>query len=334
MSDRKKKLRTVARRKLKEGEVGCFVGYQQPINNLFSPPLIAESLNDLERLTVNPLSVGNLSLYLPDLTGKENNQKVGVVVKGCDSRTLNVLLQEDVLKRENLFIVGLPCKGILDPSKLRGFCREEEMSTEEFLTADFSWGGDKVVGHLEEKEFEIPKEDNLLPKCRDCDYPNPIDCDVRLGSEVEPGEKNFARVEEIEDFSLEERWEYWERMFDRCIRCYACRSICPLCYCESCKVDPRDIPITEDTTPEEKANRPEWIEKVPNLSSNLFFHILRIVHTAGRCVGCGECERACPMDIPLTELSQKLEKEVRKFDYVPGLDAEGDQFLTDYKEEE
>lgn len=335
MNGKTEKLRELVREKLTEDEIDCFVGYQRPISNWFSPPLILKDLKDLNKLTVNPISVGNLSLYLPDLVGGEEGKenKAGVIVKGCDSRALNVLLQEDIVARENLFIVGFPCEGILNPSKLREFYRRNEISVQEFFSTEFSWENGKIVGFTNDGKIELPKKEILLRKCRSCDYPNPIDFDVLLGSEVKPREKDFNRVEEIENLSLEEKWEYWSQIFDRCVRCYACRSVCPLCYCETCEVDPIDIPITPDTPPDEKANRPEWIERIPDVSSNLFFHILRSIHTAGRCVGCGECERVCPVDIPLTELTEKMEKEVREFNYVPGLDVERDQFLAEYERE-
>jgi formate dehydrogenase (coenzyme F420) beta subunit len=106
---------------------------------------------------------------------------------------------------------------------------------------------------------------------------------------------------------------------DRCIRCYACRSVCAMCYCDECVVDSINYAVTVDTTAQEKAQKINWILKSPELSENMFFHIIRALHLAGRCVDCGECERVCPENIPLRYLNKKLEKEVDQFyDYHAG----------------
>jgi len=43
----------------------------------------------------------------------------------------------------------------------------------------------------------------------------------------------------------------------------------------------------------------------------------------GRCIDCGECERVCPMGIPLRQLYKKVEKEVKQlFDYEAGMRVE------------
>ena len=51
------------------------------------------------------------------------------------------------------------------------------------------------------------------------------------------------------------------------------------------------------------------------------FHLGRAYHIAGRCVGCNECERVCPMDIPISLLNMKLAQEVKKnFGHIAGLE--------------
>lgn len=90
-----------------------------------------------------------------------------------------------------------------------------------------------------------------------------------------------------------------------------------MCYCEECIVERLS---------------PQWIRRSVNLSENTVWNIIRAYHLAGRCIGCGECERACPMDIPLTVLNKKIEKDVKEmFDYVPGMDAEEKPLLAMFK---
>jgi Na+-translocating ferredoxin:NAD+ oxidoreductase RnfC subunit len=59
---------------------------------------------------------------------------------------------------------------------------------------------------------------------------------------------------------------------------------------------------------------------------------MRAFHLAGRCIGCGECERVCPMGLPLMKLNKKIEKEIKElFDYKPGIDTEQKPLLAMFK---
>jgi ferredoxin len=105
-----------------------------------------------------------------------------------------------------------------------------------------------------------------------------------------------AKVKELEDMTSEQRLAFWDKEFTRCIRCYACRQACPMCYCERCIVE---------------KNQPQWIPASPRPLGNYFWNVIRAFHLAGRCVGCGACARACPMDIPLDLLNKKVAQEVK-----------------------
>jgi ferredoxin len=133
----------------------------------------------------------------------------------------------------------------------------------------------------------------------------------------------LARVEELERSTPGERWDFWEAEFSRCLKCYACRQACPLCYCEQCIVE---------------KNQPQWVPTSPHQLGNTMFHYFRAFHLAGRCVLCDACEQACPMDIPLGLLNRKLAREVRdNFNYEAGYDHTASpamaSFRTDDQEE-
>jgi len=111
-----------------------------------------------------------------------------------------------------------------------------------------------------------------------------------------PNPKMVAALEKIDKMSREERWEYWKSELSKCIRCYACRAACPLCYCNRC--------ITE-------VNCPQWIEPWAAPLSNMEWQINRVMHMSGRCVGCGECAAACPLDLPIGLLCKKMGMDIK-----------------------
>jgi formate dehydrogenase (coenzyme F420) beta subunit len=134
-------------------------------------------------------------------------------------------------------------------------------------------------------------------ECR-CAWPYPSRVDV--GEKVE-GIAD-ALVAEHEELSLAERTEFWKRQFAGCLKCYACRTVCPQCFCETC--------VLEDN---------KWVESGVMAPPFPSYHLIRAYHTVAKCVGCTECERACPADIPLTVLYTLLRRDAEQmFSYVPG----------------
>ena len=148
---------------------------------------------------------------------------------------------------------------------------------------------------------------NLRGRCEQCGHPNPVIYDTLVGAPVKshPVPENPALLE-IETLSPPERMEYWLSQFDRCIRCYACRQGCPVCTCPTCLYE-RDDSL--------------WVGLGVGMNEKRTFHLGRAYHIAGRCVGCNECERVCPMDIPISLLNMKLAQEIEKsFGHVAGLE--------------
>ena len=73
---------------------------------------------DVDKLVWGPFNVNNPAVYLPSFKGK----KVGIVVKGCDSRSVVEQLQENLIRREDVTIFALPCEGTLDMKCGIGIC--------------------------------------------------------------------------------------------------------------------------------------------------------------------------------------------------------------------
>jgi formate dehydrogenase subunit beta len=117
-----------------------------------------------------------------------------------------------------------------------------------------------------------------------------------------------------------ERMEFWLSQFDRCIRCYACRQACPICNCPTCLYE-RDDSL--------------WVGMNIGLNEKRTFHLGRAYHLAGRCIGCNECERVCPMNIPISLLNRQLAKEMETlFGYQAGMAPIPSPFVTMMSREE
>jgi len=159
-------------------------------------------------------------------------------------------------------------------------------------------------------------------KCGACDVHRPRSADEVIG-EVSASDEANGRYAEIEDFlkkSPAERMAYWIEELSRCVKCYACREVCPLCYCNRCIVD---------------KNRPAVIDTSATLKGNFAWQIVRAFHQAGRCVSCGECTRACPAGINLSLLNLTLAHAAEEhFNYRAGMDPETSPIIGSYSVED
>ena len=276
------KIKNTAKQMLGDGTVSLFLGYGK--NSLGDTvPVFIKQEKDVEKLVWDESCYYNLTRYFTD---KEINQfaegPIGVLVKGCDQKSLKVLLSEKQVKRDRIRIVGLVCSGMKN------------------------------------------EKGDLFSKCETCDSNNPdgVLCDVVIGQKVERKnrEDDFSDIEETEALDPTQRYELWSRYFDRCLRCYACRNICPLCYCNECIVEQND---------------PGWVRPSASKENNLYFHIIRAYHLTGRCTDCGECERACPVGIPLRKINRKMIRAVRdSFDFLAGRDAETKSPLACFRQDD
>jgi coenzyme F420-reducing hydrogenase beta subunit len=253
--------------------VECVIGYHLGPRGATRPVFI-RSQEEVEQLVWNQDCSHNLTVYLKQHLSQTEG-RVGVVVKPCDSKTINVLLAENRIDRERVHIIGIACEGMLDRHT----------------------GNGKETGQLQER-------------CEICQLTEPITADHVIG---ESGERSDTLEQELQSAWLdnattEERLSFWAGQFDRCIRCYACRQACPMCDCPTCLFE------REDSL---------WVGNMAGVKQNRSFHIGRAFHLAGRCVGCNECERVCPMDIRISLLNQCLAREMEiRFQHRAGFKTE------------
>jgi coenzyme F420-reducing hydrogenase delta subunit/ferredoxin len=156
----------------------------------------------------------------------------------------------------------------------------------------------------------------LQERCQECNQRLPVLYDTLLGEapETQTSPIIASRITTIDEKSPLERMDYWLTQFDRCIRCYACRQACPMCDCPTCLYE-RDDSL--------------WVGLGIGINEKRTFHLGRAYHLAGRCVNCHECERVCPMDIPISLLNGKLIQEMESvFAHRAGLEPLPSPFVT------
>ena len=282
MDDVQSRIREEARKVLESGQVSLVLGWGKGSTPFKTTPVFIEKPEDVDRLVWNPACVNNLSVYLPKLT---KDKKVAVVAKPCDIRSLITLIQERQVSRDNVYIIGLGCGGVVDVFNLD----EQDFHIQDVTGLDWDSGKLKVTAGS--SEYVLDCSTCLRDMCLICTKRSPAIFDVELGEAVLP-EELCAGQSVLPDIP-EERRRYWSEQFSRCIRCYACRQVCPSCYCTACFADRIE---------------PKWTAKKATADEAWMFHATRAMHLAGRCIACGECERACPVDIPIAELQREMNK--------------------------
>jgi len=281
-----KKIRETAEKLLKEKQVDVFIGYIKGTVPMMNEPVLISDPDKADILYWDSFCGLNLCNYLT----RREEKKIGILATGCNSRNIVTHIIENQIKREQLYIVGIPCTGMIDHRAVsRAVGDGEVLEVEE--------DGDRftVRGNDFEKVFE--KKDFLQGNCKVCEHRNPVEYDEMIGEPVDEQEvaEAYGDVEEIEGMASDKKWNFYTQMISDCIRCYACRNACPLCYCPTCFVD---------------ESRPQWVGKSIDPTDTMTFHVLRAYHCAGRCTDCGACERVCPVGIPVRQFTRKLNKDV------------------------
>jgi len=306
MTEVTKKIREVARKLLQKKKVDLVIGFEQGTLPLRATPCFVRREEEVDRLVWNSFCQNNLAKYLTKMAGK-----VAIVAKGCDARAVVELIKENQISRKQVVIIGIPCRGMLDRRLVKA-----ELQGREIL--EVGEKDNELIFKGEDFKETLDRDKFLCHSCKTCTHRNPVIYDVLVGDVVEESNVDpYEDVEQFEDQSAEERWEYFSKEFNRCIRCYACRNACPLCYCQECFVD---------------SSSPPWIGKTTNESDTTIFHLMRAFHVAGRCVECGACERACPVGVDIRKLHRKLARDVKDwFGYESGVSLEQVTPLATFK---
>ena len=269
MSNIQEQLQAKVSELLKNETIGYCIGWGATRFEDKTTPVFITKPEDAAKLVWNKYCINGTAKYLLDDRFPE--QKIGIIVRGCDSRAVNRIIKDKQIKREDLYIIGVPCDG---------------------------------------------KEN---PVCEGCQHKNPLIYDELIGEAVSEtvNADRFKEVEEFETLSPDERYEFWAKQYDKCIHCYACRNACPACNCRECYADQA---------------RENWQGKQNNRNSNQVYGLTRAYHVGDRCIECGECERVCPMGLPIMRQTKKMLKDINDLfgDYECGLGDEREHVLGEF----
>jgi formate dehydrogenase subunit beta len=277
-------IREIAKKVLEQGAVDLIIGFKKGTLPMMTEPVMIREPEKADQLYWSSFCSMNVANYLPKREGK-----IGIIAKGCDSRNIAVHIVENQIAREQLYIIGVPCTGMVDRRKIYSLVdgrevREAVESDEEITIKGNGFGK------------TVKKSEYLQDNCITCMHRNPVIYDEMVGdlAEERKDPDPYDDVKEIEAMGADERWEFFSNLIKDCTRCYACRNACPLCYCPTCFVDESD---------------PQWVGKSMDPTDTMTFHILRAYHCAGRCTDCGACQQACPVDINMRRFTRKLNKD-------------------------
>lgn len=298
-------IREFAAAALNEGRVDYFIGWKQGHNSSEAVPAFVTDVAQVNQLIWTPLCHNNLVTFVKRNMSGLPDAKIGLCVKGCDSRTLVSLLQEELVDKDKLYVVGVPCDGIVDRRKL------EKLFADEIVAIEFPDRSRVVVTTRAGEVKEFALSEVVLDACSRCRYPNPVYSDDTAGPlETEPDRDenppDWSELDDYENLSDDEKQELLERIYATCVRCFACINVCPVCYCWDKCVN--------------RSRQPELVAQKVGVKENLLFQMIHMFHVAGRCSSCGACDRACPVEIPLYLLHRKMNKEIYDmFGFEPGV---------------
>ncbi|MBE6542609.1 MAG: 4Fe-4S ferredoxin, partial [Ruminococcaceae bacterium] len=207
---------------LNSGTGNRVIGWREGEFSYDISPDIFNSSNDVQKSFVyNDFCGANVSKYLIKETKKDG--KILAFLKPCDTFSFNQLCAEYKITREKVHIIGIGCDGKADVSKIK------EKGIDGIL--GISRDGDNYIIKTIYGDEIVNVRDVMAERCLSCKSKRHVVFDELMCDESDEthGGERFDSVKQIESMTSEERNNFWREHLSRCIRCNACRNVCPAC---------------------------------------------------------------------------------------------------------
>jgi len=288
LRDLQQLVRDCARSLLEQGEVGMVIGHRAAAPYGRGVPAFVTEPGEAGQLMVGPQCQVGIGKYLLDQT-RATRGRVAVIGRGCDILAARRLIADNRVAPDQVLLLWVPCAGRAVP---------EAMAK-----------GGAVARHCLQCDVRLPEPGQDGIEIIGAHLAGALASASLVGEGcLEATAPRIAPAGPGADNAGDAGYERWSGWFEHCLRCYACRATCPACNCDICVLESRS---------------PQWVERSTALPQQFMFHFIRAMDVAGRCVNCGECERACPAGIPLMDLQQLVAADITELfgverPHVPG----------------
>ncbi len=281
----------------------------------------------------------------------KGSMKIAAVIRPCEVRATYELAKLTQVDLDNITLISIDCPGAIP---LKDYLEDPEKGNKTFSDAANKWDsgpmrevckgcgfGTSALGDLHIGTVGGKKGTFMLVPNTDRGKKALEELDLKADKALDGWEKESEKIAEKrgkqkEKMFKELRAEYTGLdgvldAFGKCINCHNCMRVCPICYCQQCFFE-------SDTV---KQPSQDYVERAVGSGSmrlppdTIMFHIGRMIHMSLSCVGCGMCEDACPMSIPVSRIFNMVGSDTQSnFDYVPGENKDEPLPMVTFKEEE
>ncbi len=343
----------------------------QEIDAVFLPVRLKESSSIMPSLVTDPARIANAVLFSPAfpinsarmvsrLSYKVSGRKTAVVLRPCEMRAFIELVKLKQGAREELILIGMDCPKALTSSDYAAYMKKDSLDEDAYIEAVFSNKAETISGfdfssacNTCENSFPVNTDISIFLHGVDLSDGVVAESCSDMGAQILESlnmpeaaipekraevmmqiKETHSKANEAMMADIGERTDSIAKLtvfLDRCINCYNCRNMCPVCYCKECV-------FNTDVFFHQPVQYHQWSEKkglIKMPTDTVFYHLTRMAHMSHACVGCGQCSNACPSDIDVFELFKRVAHHTQAaFEYLPGSDENEPPPLSVFYEKE